>query len=282
MSKARQLADLGNVYDDGALSNRNMVINGSFTVAQRGLSGGSTSLYAYTLDRWLANGSITSWSQTGSQKNVLRVVTQAGTGIAQRIESNGANFVIGNTYTLSFKVNPTVADVEIGITFRNGSSFLSNVVAVTDVSSQVTAGSYSTVTYTFTLSETADISTYASHNMQVYIGSSVVNTLDLMEVQLEVGDTATPFEHRSYGDELARCQRYYEKSGVLYLTHYSDSSSQISNYPYRVIKRATPTSSIVGGNAGTVTGTGNVYANYLYNSASQSANSAELIADAEL
>jgi hypothetical protein len=30
--------------------------------------------------------------------------------------------------------------------------------------------------------------------------------------QLEVGDTATPFEHRSYGDELARCQRYYVSS----------------------------------------------------------------------
>ena len=28
-------------------------------------------------------------------------------------------------------------------------------------------------------------------------------------VQLEVGEQATPFEHRSYGDELARCQRYY-------------------------------------------------------------------------
>ena len=28
-------------------------------------------------------------------------------------------------------------------------------------------------------------------------------------VQLEVGSQATPFEHRSYGDELARCQRYY-------------------------------------------------------------------------
>jgi hypothetical protein len=31
MSKARGLADLGNVYDDGALSNRNLIINGAAT-----------------------------------------------------------------------------------------------------------------------------------------------------------------------------------------------------------------------------------------------------------
>jgi len=30
-------------------------------------------------------------------------------------------------------------------------------------------------------------------------------------VQLEVGEKATPFEHRSFGDELARCQRYYQR-----------------------------------------------------------------------
>ena len=34
-------------------------------------------------------------------------------------------------------------------------------------------------------------------------------------VQLEVGDTATSFEHRSIGDELARCQRYYYQVGPL-------------------------------------------------------------------
>lgn len=28
--------------------------------------------------------------------------------------------------------------------------------------------------------------------------------------QMELGSVATPFEHRSYGDELARCQRYFQ------------------------------------------------------------------------
>jgi len=34
-------------------------------------------------------------------------------------------------------------------------------------------------------------------------------TIEFTGVQLEVGPVATPFEFRSYGDELARCQRYY-------------------------------------------------------------------------
>jgi len=49
-------------------------------------------------------------------------------------------------------------------------------------------------------------------NQAAWIGSASA-TFFIAGVQLEVGETATPFEHRSYGDELTRCQRYFEKKG---------------------------------------------------------------------
>ena len=36
------------------------------------------------------------------------------------------------------------------------------------------------------------------------------NNFYLTGVQLEIGDVATPFEHRSYNDELVQCERYYQ------------------------------------------------------------------------
>ena len=43
---------------------------------------------------------------------------------------------------------------------------------------------------------------------QVNVADSTSNKYFLTGVQLEVGDTVTSFEHRSFGEELARCQRY--------------------------------------------------------------------------
>ena len=45
------------------------------------------------------------------------------------------------------------------------------------------------------------------------IFASTDNTLEITGVQLEVGSVATPFEHRSFGEELALCQRYFQVIG---------------------------------------------------------------------
>ena len=37
------------------------------------------------------------------------------------------------------------------------------------------------------------------------------STIELTGVQLEVGSQATPFEHRSHGEEFKLCQRYYQE-----------------------------------------------------------------------
>ena len=43
----------------------------------------------------------------------------------------------------------------------------------------------------------------------VQLQNTLGSTFLLTGIQLEVGDTATLFEHRSFGDELLRCKRYY-------------------------------------------------------------------------
>ena len=53
---------------------------------------------------------------------------------------------------------------------------------------------------------------FKSTSNQVNLFDNASNEWYLTGVQLEVGSVATPFEHRSFADELKRCQRYYYTS----------------------------------------------------------------------
>jgi hypothetical protein len=76
-------------------------------------------------------------------------------------------------------------------------------------------------------------------------------TFYITGIQLELGDTATPFEHRSYGDELLRCKRYYQSYGVDDLGYpkvflWKNGYYESSHFPFEVQLRANPTVSISG------------------------------------
>jgi hypothetical protein len=88
-------------------------------------------------------------------------------------------------------------------------------------------------------------------------------------VQLEVGSQATPFEHRSFGEELALCQRYYHEQGRIEQGNayegfgignaYSNVSCRL-HYFLPTMMRAIPTFTatgsfgLIGGAVGSVTG----------------------------
>ena len=65
--------------------------------------------------------------------------------------------------------------------------------------------------YVGTPAETWTTTTTSDRTTSLNLGDSTSNEWLITGVQLEVGSVATPFEHRSYGDELARCQRYYQR-----------------------------------------------------------------------
>ena len=77
------------------------------------------------------------------------------------------------------------------------------------------------------------------------IGGSTSDYWQITGVQLEVDNTgsgvATDFEHRSFGQELALCQRYFEKAeGGMIATNLSGGYIGITQ-SYIVSKRASPT-----------------------------------------
>ena len=84
----------------------------------------------------------------------------------------------------------------------------------------------------------------------VNIADSTANEFFITGVQLEVGEQATSFEHRSFGDELLACQRYYQQIGgqtpanVLCVGQCTSSTLAQFFIPFIVPVRDDPTCSV--------------------------------------
>jgi hypothetical protein len=91
---------------------------------------------------------------------------------------------------------------------------------------------------------TGDI--YVSATGAVSLIGTLNATWQITGVQLEAGDTATPFEHRSFGQELALCQRYYQQNLFAYGATVNTTLLSL-NFAFIVPFRASPTATLIAG-----------------------------------
>jgi len=167
---------------------------------------------------------------------------KAGTHVVQLFhdESTGYNSIaytinVVNTWeykTMTFSGHPSIA-------IDNNSDSGFRVYFWLDAGSNLTSGTLTNNTWHTTVANRAA--------GQVTLADAVDNEFYLTGVQLELGSNATPFEHRSYGDELQRCQRYFQRLGVgttstaLGMGVTSTASTVQVAVPLATVMRASPT-----------------------------------------
>jgi len=297
MSKARQLADLGNQVDDGAITGSNMVVNGGMTVSQRGVSFVSPASGDWLLDRVLYQYNVTTARITVTQESdgvvgvspksfKTQITTAANaspsttdyTQFVYNFEGNDVDHLgLGTAsckpITLSFYIKcSTTGTLPIGVSNAGTRSFpatynvteanvwqrhIIKIPAVTDGSwgSGINKGlelrlglEYGSNYTGGTANEWNSTSGYVNFTTTYTnpVASTLNATWQITGVCLNVGDSAIDFPHdESYGDTLAKCQRYFQKitSGNLrfVVTRDNNASTSASTISLPVGLRASPT-----------------------------------------
>ena len=105
---------------------------------------------------------------------------------------------------------PTSSWARYSVTIPGSSSATINNNTGTGLRVKFGVAGSSSGTYAAAADSTAWSTTRADYRNDIgNLVSSTSNDFYITGVQMEVGDTATPFEHRSYGEELSLCQRYF-------------------------------------------------------------------------
>lgn len=260
MSKARGLADLGNAYSDGALSNRNMIVNSAMQVWQRGTSSSDLGLKYLVADRFwtYAGGSGTVEQSTdvpdGFNYSLYWNRTSSGSmGTSVELTRQGYNPYGMLTYSMYVKGDFT--STALYFNFRNYSGGGADSVPIVTHSS---FGNYSTWTRVVLTVDCTSVVAHSNNKMlNIEFGGFPAGG-KITGVQLEVGDQSTPFEHRSYGDEIARCKRFYQKHPTngatnVHAARYNTTISLAEAY-FTTDMRAVPTIAY-GAGSGTVSNT---------------------------
>jgi len=241
-----------------SLGRRNLIINGGFDIWQRGTSFSAIGNNVFAPDRWYSTKVATGCTisrDTGTYSKYAMLITgdaaNTAQSMTQRIEASTSFNMSLNDHTFSAKVYTSV-DRTIAIQIRSAT-------AEDDFSGNTLQQNTSVDLVTGWNTVNISVPSVSAYNLgvQLTLAFGTVGageTVKVEQVQLEVGSVATPFEHRSYGEELALCQRYYEagQTGNIYSNSGSSSGNYYIYWNWKVTKRASPT----------VTGTGYQISSY--------------------
>ncbi|MGS3129991.1 hypothetical protein ACB295_12290 [Aeromonas caviae] len=216
----------------GGFGFRNKLINGDFRIAQRGTSGTIAAGHtAFTADRWFVEtyGSSVDWVVYSYATGYPTFYLMGGSGntsigLNQRIEAANCVNLPGNKVTISFHLygNPAAGSGGVVVTpylFTASStddfSATAPTLIVTFPAVNVIEGSKSVVATSVALPASAA----KGLQLQVEIRGldAASKHVAFLDVQLEVGEVATPFEYRPFQTELALCQRYFVNKRTTYV-----------------------------------------------------------------
>jgi len=214
---------------------KNKIINGNFDIWQRGTSFSAPTADDYTADRWViefdgtgGTEAITRQSFTLGQTdvpnepqyylNITQSVAKSSGSyhlLSQRIE--GVRIFAGETVTLKLYMRAndaaeTLPYIRVQQNFGTGGSPSASVNTNFDTSIALAQDVWEELSFTIDIPSISGKTLGTAGDylaLQICFPDDEAFDIDIAQVQLEKGSTATDFETRHIGQELAMCQRYY-------------------------------------------------------------------------
>ena len=202
---------------------RNLIINGDFQISQRGDYSSATSITNgnYYLDRFKLGVSGVTATVEHDEVVLPNNVKTMSMKVAATSSDTTDGYIVGRHVIEDFRVlSQQVVTASMWVR-TNLQKFGFRHDSTTNFGDYVTPDGewhYHTATYQMpTITAAGGLINQTTLAFINYTGSagsglSSGDYFEVAQVQLELGKVATPFEHRSYGEELALCQRYYQRS----------------------------------------------------------------------
>jgi len=251
-------AILASVNGGPIAGTRNRIINGAIAIDQRNAGAAQTftaaAALAYSVDRWYGyctGANVTGQQVAGATAGQFRyrftgAASVTAIGFGHRIEQLNSADLANTTATLSVDLaNSLLTTVTWTAYYATTADTFGTLASPTRT--QIATGTF-TVTSTVTRYNTnISVPSAATTGIEIVftVGAQTSGTWTVGNVQLEPGTVATPFERRSFGQELELCERYFFKTDyALTAADYNTTSGETyinSFFPTRM--RTSPTMS---------------------------------------